>query len=961
MKHIFFLLALFASTLHAQKIDLSGVWHVSFSDREADVKLPGSMLTNNLGDEVTVRTRWTGSLYDSSFYFNPYMEPYRKDGSVKFPFFLTPSKHFVGEAVYTRKVVVPRSWLDRRVLLRLERPHIETTVYVNGKLAGRDSSLSVPHLFDITPLVRFGRENTLQVRVYNGIENVCVGQDSHSVTDQTQGNWNGLAGDISLQSRPLDYITSLQVYPRVREKRVEVRLALSGRMKGKRVSFFIDGSPVSGPVDFSDSALVAVLPVGEEVELWDEFTPRLYSLTAVVGRDTLSSSFGMREIKVEGSSIKVNGRTVRLRGTVENCCFPDTGYPPTDEESWLRIFRKCKEYGLNHVRFHSYSPPEAAFSAADRVGVYLQPEGPSWPNHGVKLRRGMPIDRYLMEETRRMVQAYGNHPSFCMLAAGNEPAGDWVAWCRDFVDSWHRSGDDRRIYCGASVGGGWAWDGRSDYHVKGGARGLEWDRRAPQSEDNYDAQLLRPRHFTPRDMSPHALRPDTLPSGEVELVNNSPVVAHEQGQWCAFPDLKEVAQYQGAYKAGNFTIFADLLSAHGMASQAEKFLEASGRLQTLAYKYEIERNLRTAGYAGFQLLGLNDYSGQGTALVGVLNVFWREKGYCTAADWTSFCAPVVPLALFPKFVFTDGDTLTLPLQVNNSYREPLRSSRVVWTLKDRSSGRVVDSACYDFGTVPMGLSSLRPLSLPMLLRDGAEVSALSLTVSVVSPGVPEATNRWDLWVYPRPSSVAVPEDIHVTDTLDSYALAVLSAGGKVLIEAAGKIRYGSDVCQTYLPVFWNTSWFKMRPPHTTGCLIDSAHPLFTHFPTDTWGNLNWWELLHRAQVINLDRFPAGYQSPVQPIDTWHISRKLGMLVEARVGGGSLLLTTMDISSRLDVRPVACQMRRALLRYMSSADFSPSLSLSPSDITALFELTAPPVNMFTKDSPDELKPRIVAGQ
>lgn len=325
MKHIFFLLALFASTLHAQKIDLSGVWHVSFSDREADVKLPGSMLTNNLGDEVTVRTRWTGSLYDSSFYFNPYMEPYRKDGSVKFPFFLTPSKHFVGEAVYTRKVVVPRSWSGRRVLLRLERPHIETTVYVNGKLAGRDSSLSVPHLFDITPLVRFGRENTLQVRVYNGIENVCVGQDSHSVTDQTQGNWNGLAGDISLQSRPLDYITSLQVYPRVREKRVEVRLALSGRMKGKRVSFFIDGSPVSGPVDFSDSALVAVLPVGEEVELWDEFTPRLYSLTAVVGRDTLSSSFGMREIKVEGSSIKVNGRTVRLRGTVENCCFPDTG------------------------------------------------------------------------------------------------------------------------------------------------------------------------------------------------------------------------------------------------------------------------------------------------------------------------------------------------------------------------------------------------------------------------------------------------------------------------------------------------------------------------------------------------------------------------------------------------------------------------------------------------------------
>ena len=157
--------------------------------------------------------------------------------------------------------------------------------------------------------------------------------------------------------------------------------------------------------------------------------------------------------------------------------------------------------------------------------------------------------------------------------------------------------------------------------------------------------------------------------------------------------------------------------------------------------------------------------------------------------------------------------------------------------------------------------------------------------------------------------MAAPRGVYLTDTLDAKALATLRQGGKVLITAAGKVRYGNDVKQQYLPVFWNTSWFKMRPPHTTGAHIDADHPLFSEFPTDDWANLNWWELLNRAQVMNLSELPANYQSPIQPIDTWHVSRKLGMLVEAQVLGGRLLMTTMDITSNLDRRTVARQMRK----------------------------------------------------
>ena len=119
----------------------------------------------------------------------------------------------------------------------------------------------------------------------------------------------------------------------------------------------------------------------------------------------------MREFAIKGKWFYVNGRQTQLRGTVECCTFPLTGYPPTDVKSWERIFRICRSSGLNHIRFHSYCPPEAAFIAADLVGIYLQPEGPACPNHGVPLGNGAPIDKYLMDETIRLTREYGNYAS----------------------------------------------------------------------------------------------------------------------------------------------------------------------------------------------------------------------------------------------------------------------------------------------------------------------------------------------------------------------------------------------------------------------------------------------------------------------------------------------------------------------------------------------------------------------
>ena len=939
--------------LQAQNISLAGAWDFAMGDSTAYndyVMLPGSMLTNGKGDIVTTKTQWTGSLYDSSYYYNPYMEKYRQAGEMKFPFFLTPERHYTGKAWYRRSVYIPKAMKGQRITLFLERPHIETTVYVNGKEVGHQMSLSVPHRYDVTRYVNFGCSNTIAICVYNGIENVCVGQDSHSVTDQTQGNWNGITGRIELQSQPAKLnIRKVVVRPDADKKLVRVVVEMENHVDGFRLmpmrdyGVYVMARPMmkgktlvyaAEPVEAIGNKKEFVIDLGTDAQLWDEFTPNLYQLQVMAGDDVYETTFGLRNLSVEGRQLVINGRPLFLRGTVENCNFPETGYPPMEESEWLRVFRKCKEYGINHVRFHSYCPPEAAFAAADRVGIYLQPEGPSWPNHGVKLRRKMAIDQYLLDESKRIIDEYGHHPSFCFMAAGNEPAGDWVPYCNDWVKTMKQY-DPTKLYAGASVGGGWAWDSGSEYHVKAGARGLDWDRRAPQSQDDYYQQILFPRNYK-----------DTVP-------NNSPIVAHEQGQWCVFPDFNEIPQYTGVYKAKNFEIFRDLLADNGMASQAEKFLHASGKLQTLCYKYETERNLRTKDYAGFQYLGLNDYSGQGTALVGPLNVHWREKGYVDAREWKQFCAATVALARFPKFVYTNDEELVVPVEAYNAFSAKLVNAKVSWCITGGQQQEVAHGTL-PVSTIPIGKNN--ELGTVRLQLASFQQPA-KLTLHVLLNGY--EWNQWDFWVYPAEGKIEVvrSKNFYETDSLDARALKVLKKGGTVLLTAGGKIRYGNDVRHTYLPVFWNTSWFKMRPPHTTGAYIQSQHPVFCDFPTDDWQNLNWWELTNRTQVMNLAEFPKDYQPIVQPIDTWHVSRKLGMLLEVKILNGRLLMTTMDISHNLDRRPVARQLRQSILRYMQSEDFKPTTTVSVDVIRHLFEREAPKVDMFTNDSPDELKPKI----
>lgn len=935
----------------AQKVDLSGEWHFAIDRSDEGIKkkwfsrilddsinLPGSMPEKLKGDDISIHTQWVGGIYDSSYFFNPYMAKYRIEGQMKIPFFLTPDKYYKGVAWYQKEVMVPAEWKGERITLYLERPHIESSVWVNNRKIGMRNSMSVAHEYDLTSAVTPGKKCRISVRVDNRIETtINVGPDSHSVTDQTQGNWNGIVGKLELRATPSCFLEDIQVYPDLAGKKTVVKMnvrassnnkgtiALSAQSFNTLVNHQVPQVEKVFSFHKGDNHVEMELPMGDDFLTWDEFDPALYYLKAQLildkKKDTRQVQFGMREFKINGKWFYVNGRKTLLRGTVDCCVFPKTGYAPMDVISWEKVYRICKDYGLNHIRFHSWCPPEAAFIAADKVGMYLQAEGTSWPNHGVRLGNGEPIDQYLMDETIALTKEYGNYASYCMLACGNEPYGNWVEWVTDFVEYWEKT-DSRRVYTGASVGNGWQWQPRSQYHVKAGARGLTWKDARPESMSDYRARI------------------DTV---------RQPYVSHENGQWCAFPNFEETYKYTGVNKAKNFEIFRDVLRDNHMADMGHKFLMASGKLQALCYKHELEKMLRTPDYAGFQLLGLNDYSGQGSALVGVIDANFEEKGYVSASEFRRFCAPIVPLARIPKFVYTNDETFQAEIEMAQFGKEILKHVETTYLIKD------VNGILYGGGT--LGIKDLpigNNISLGSVKMDLSVIEKpIKLNLEVRIQGT-DVVNDWDFWVYP--SQVAVQEgDVYITDTLDNQTMEILEKGGKVLITAAGKISYGKNIVQHFTPVFWNTSWFKMRPPHTTGIWVNEHHPLFKEFPTEYHSNLQWWELLNKAQVMQFTHFPEEFQPLVQSIDTWFLSRKIGMLFEANVLNGKLMMTSMDITSDLDGRIVALQMRKAILDYMNSDYFRPMMNVAVEQINELFTRKVDDVNLYTKESPDELKP------
>ncbi len=169
-------------------------------DLTGKVRLPGTLPAQGIGDDVSLDTKWMGEIQDPQWFNHPIYAPYTQPGNFKFPFWLQPEKYYAGAAWYQREIEIPLGWQDRRVVLTLERPHWESRVWLDSKELGSNNSLSTAHEYELGTQLAPGKHR-LTVRVDNSLV-VDVGVNSHCVTDHTQGNWNGIVGDLSLRATP---------------------------------------------------------------------------------------------------------------------------------------------------------------------------------------------------------------------------------------------------------------------------------------------------------------------------------------------------------------------------------------------------------------------------------------------------------------------------------------------------------------------------------------------------------------------------------------------------------------------------------------------------------------------------------------------------------------------------------------------------------------------------------------
>ena len=907
------------------RINLAGEWRFQldpqnkgqqdkwFRDKLSDsVKLPGTLDENQKGTPSTAQPEMT------------------KQGLR----YLTRKYSYTGPAWYQREISIPAHWANKRVTLFLERVLWESTVWIDGnRIASRDS-LVAPHVYDISKFADPGK-HTLTIRIDNsykyniGSHPNHQGPLGHAYTEETQTIWNGIIGDIYLQATDLVYISDVKVYPDLAGKHVRLEISVANEtcsgiegminISCQSTNTSQSHNPELLEFGFSVSDKLKVMesefPMGDDFLKWDEFTPALYNLRVCCQgkaagsnfKDEKTVRFGMREFKNDKNLLRINGRRAYLRGTLECCIFPLTGHPPMKVEDWLRIYKIARSYGLNHLRFHSWCPPDAAFAAADEAGFYLQAELPIWiPNAG----QDPPRDDFVRQEGYRILETYGNHPSFCMLSMGNELTGDF-SFLHDLVSD--LKAKDPRHLC-TSTTFSFQWDhGRrpeevDDYFIsqqttKGWVRGQGYtNQNKPSTDFDYS----------------HALE-------GLEV----PFIGHEVGQSTIYPNMDEIEKYTGVLVPLNFIAVKNDLREKGLLEQARDFTKATGRFAVELYKSEIELALRTPGGSGFQLLALQDFPGQGTAIVGILDAFWDSKGLIKPEDFRRFCSVTVPLIRMPKHVYYNNETFKADVEVAHFGAEELKGAQAVWIIRN-NEGKVVASGELSQSDIPVR-SGIKLGSISLPLNEFKKAQKLNVEVKIKGT---DAANDWDIWVYPHQLNTDIPKDIIVAESLDERVIDAVSNGGKVLLLPKPSL-IKEKIQGRFVSVFWSPVHFTNQPG-TMGILCNPSHPALEDFPTEFHSNWQWWDLNINSVVMKLVGLPDDVEPIVQIIDNFARNCRLATVIEVKVGKSNMIICSIDLVNELEMRPVAKQLRYSLVEYMSSAKFSPKSTLSLEQLKGLFK-------------------------
>nr|WP_321353938.1 sugar-binding domain-containing protein [uncultured Draconibacterium sp.] len=841
---------------------------------------------------------------------------------------------YEGMAWYRKKVTIPENLKDKRLELQLERTK-PSKVWVDDQFVGSSFLLQSTQKYGLTDLLTPG-DHFITILVNNDLKLTPYG-NVHIYSDDTQTNWNGIIGKIQIEATSKTYISKLRVTPDVQNKKALVDLNIENQPAEELAIELHVEKTVAGKTTHLKTLKSTVnaqekvqleYNFGDDCQLWDEYSQPLYKLTAVVSgegiQDTKSETFGMREFDVDGTQFSINGRTTFLRGKHDACVFPLTGHPPMDTEGWVRVFKIAKNYGINHYRFHSWCPPEAAFIAADQEGIYLQPELPFWGGLD-----SVNIANQLRNEGFALLDAYANHPSFVLFSHGNEIWGGL-----DNVEaniSALKAYDDRPLYTmGCNNGIGYIPPTPTSEFFVGA--------RTSYAHDTILTHTRLTHAFA--DSKDGARLNSVTPSTNFDFsyaVNhmNLPIISHEIGQYQIFPDYDEIGKYTGVLKATNLEIFKSRLEEAGMLDKDSIFQRATGAWSALCYKAEMEAAIRTQGFAGFQLLDLQDFPGQGTALVGILDAFMDSKNVITPEAWKQSCNDVVLLLEFPKYCYTSNETFQAKAVVAN-YSNKALTNNISWTLK-QEDGTFVAKGTFTAAEVPFGgLTELGEITAD--LSDLKEAAKLNLHISIAGS---DYSNDYPVWVYPAKNELNIPEDILVANKVDQQVSRELQNGGKVLLFPQTADVKGKSEPGLFPPDFWNYGMFKSIcenngtevSPGTLGLLTNPTHPLFNAFPTDFHTNWQWFSIIKASNSLILDELPSTYYPIIQVVDNLERNHKMGLIFEMKVGEGKLLVCMSQLNEILD-QPEAAQLYKSMLNYMESDAFDPEFSISEKDLNEL---------------------------
>lgn len=851
------------------KIDLSGQWQVKLDAEKQEtmpqaypetMMLPGTTSAAGLG--MPNPAKETGCLTDA----------YRFEG-----------------AAWFMRTFTAGDWTGEQTMLTLERTR-KTTVYLDGRPIGHQESLCTPHRYFLPPV--HAGEHTLVIRVDNTDYPTRGG---HLTSPDTQSNWNGITGEISLTVAHT-LLTDLTVRPDLRRGCLRVHGHIIGAPDG--VAGIVLPGQMEHLLPYRRGVLDGECPLKGNEAFWDEAHPEIHTISIDLDGDVYETTFGLRDVRTLGRRLLINGRETFLRGKVDNLLYPKTGYTPTDVASWMTILGIAKEYGINHYRYHTACPPDAAFTAADLLGVYMAPELPFWGTVAEEGEEGYDERErdFLFQEGFRILREYGHHPSFLWLSLGNELWGS-----KDVLNRMmraYREADDTKLYSSGANNYQFVPDVLDEENVFVGVRlGRERLIRgsyamcdapqgivqttAPESVSNYDASIV----------------PETLgqsgEAGKVQiqygtgvkevdaqsadaLIPDVPVISHEVGQYVFYPDFSEISHYTGPLKPRNIEAMREKLERAGLYGEHEAFFRQTGHLAVECYKREIETLLRSREVSGFQLLDLQDYTGQGTALVGVLNAMMENKGLISAEEWREFCAGTVVLGEFASFTGMMGEDIRFDVQISECDPEKQHTC-IRCTLMDGE--RELYACDVTPGARQGRLTDAVSVTFPAeCYRDAMQERITGLTVVLT---LEDGTrNHYPIWLIPPVDIRITREGIEKDGRMVAFVSAEEKADGAAIVVPSAEGQLPAEYCTDFwcYPMFRSISesMGKPVPVGTMGLSIDTASPLLKRFAQEDYTTPVWYAILQTAHV---QRLPADIRPAVQMIDNTERCARLGILYQ----------------------------------------------------------------------------------